>query len=82
MSTQPPKPEAPSPPRSCRFFDRTGCGYLKTDDLRRLLHSLGLALPNRTVRELVAGVADQSGRYKGERVYYRDITDKEKATDK
>lgn len=51
-----------------RFFDRTGCGYFKTEDLRRLLHSLGLGLPQRLVKELVAdppGVSGASVRFKG-----------------
>lgn len=30
-----------------RYFDRTGCGYMKQDDLRRLLQVLGCALPHR-----------------------------------
>jgi hypothetical protein len=45
--------------------------------MRRLLHNLGQALPARVVKDLVARVADPSGRHKGERVYYRDLTDKE-----
>ena len=73
----------------CRFFDRTGCGYIKVDDLRRLLHSLGLGLTHRTVKELVgaaldasarASAAASSGRSGGaaaDRIYYRDLTDKE-----
>jgi hypothetical protein len=44
--------------------------------MRRLVHNLGLGLPSRLVKELVARVADPSGRHKGERVYYRDMTDK------
>lgn len=59
-----------------RYFDRSGCGYIKCDDLKRLLHNLGYYLSPKTVRELVYAVADK-GKYKHERVYYRDITDKE-----
>eukprot|EP00803_Ostreobium_quekettii_P006031 evm.model.scf_3803.1 EVM.evm.TU.scf_3803.1 scf_3803:4028-11146(+) len=62
-----------------RYFDRTGCGYIRCEDLRRMLHNLGRSVPPRTVRELVANVADRSMRYKERepRVYYRDLTDKE-----
>jgi hypothetical protein len=45
--------------------------------MRRLVHGLGQALPARVVKDLVARVADPTGRHKGERVYYRDLTDKE-----
>ncbi len=42
------------------------------------MHNLGLALPQRFVRELVAQVADASGgRMKGERLFYRTLTDTE-----
>eukprot|EP00803_Ostreobium_quekettii_P002366 evm.model.scf_336.5 EVM.evm.TU.scf_336.5 scf_336:60598-75964(-) len=62
-----------------RYFDRTGCGYIKSEDLRRMLHNLGRSMPPRTVRDLVANVVDRSSRYKDRdtRVYYRDLTDKE-----
>lgn len=64
---------------ACRYFDRTGCGYIKCEDLCRMLHNLGRSMPPRTIRELVANVADRSMRYKERepRVYYRDLTDKE-----
>lgn len=55
--------------RPDRFFDRTGCGYFRTDDLRRLLHALGLGLPHRVVRELARGKDDALGpnvRFKSE----------------
>lgn len=62
-----------------RYFDKTGCGYIKADDLRRLLHNLGRCMAPRCVRELVSAVVDRSTRYKerDSRVYYRDLTDKE-----
>lgn len=60
-----------------RYFDRTGVGYIRSEDLRRLLLSLGLGLSVRVVKDLVERVADPSGRHKGERVYYRDLVDKE-----
>lgn len=58
-----------------RFFDRAGCGYIKCDDLRRLLHNLGCCLAPRVVRELVHGAA-AANKEKHDRVFYRNLTDK------
>ena len=58
-----------------RYFDRAGCGYLKCDDLRRLLHNLGCCLAPRVVRELVHGAAAMN-KEKLDRVCYRSLTDK------
>jgi len=57
-----------------RFFDRAGCGYIKCDDLRRLLHNIGSCLAPRVVRDLVSGVANKE---KQDRVYYQSLTDKD-----
>ncbi len=62
-----------------RYFDRTGCGYIKVEDMRRLLHSLGLGLPYRAVKDL-ASVAQEVSAMRGghsssDRIYYRDLTD-------
>jgi len=38
-----------------RFFDKTGTGYLKVEDLRCIVHNLGVQLPHRRVRSLVLG---------------------------
>jgi len=59
-----------------RYFDRGGCGYIKCDDLRRLLHNLGCCLAPRVVRELVHGAAAMN-KEKHDRVFYRTMTDKE-----
>ena len=61
-----------------RYFDKSGCGYIKVDDMRRLLHNLGAGLPHRLVKDLASVAADTSGgsRGRGERVYYREIADK------
>ena len=53
-----------------------GTGYLKIDDLRKIVHNLGRDLSHRTVKELCVSVADPTGRHP-DRVYYRDITDRE-----
>lgn len=50
------------------FFDRSGCGYIKVDDMRRILGSLGLYLPPRTVKDL-AGLASDSGRCATEQLW-------------
>jgi len=55
----------------------TGAGYIKLDDLRRLLHALGAGLPQWLVKELTSNVADLARRGRPDRVYYRDLTDVE-----
>ena len=67
-----------------RFFDRAGCGYLKADDLRRLLNSLGLSLSYRAAKDLTHAALDASARSSSsgrashpDRFYYRDLTDVE-----
>ena len=67
-----------------RFFVRAGFGYLKGDDLRRLLNLLGLSLPYRTAKELMHAALDASARSSSsgrashpDRFYYRDLTDVE-----
>lgn len=56
-----------------RYFDKTGTGYLRVEDLRRILHNLDQGLPHRAIKALVAAVADPHGAYRGERVYYRYV---------
>jgi hypothetical protein len=71
-------------PFALRFFDRAGCGYLKADDLRRLLNSLGLSLSYRAAKDLTHAALDASARSSSsgrashpDRFYYRDLTDVE-----
>ena len=72
-------------PSPHRFFDRAGCGYIKGEDLRRLLNLLGLSLTYRTVKELMYTALDASARATSaagrnshpDRFYYRDLTDVE-----
>ena len=54
-----------------------GVGYMKVDDLRRLLHGLGAGLPQWLVKELTSNVTDLARRGRTDRVYYRDLTDVE-----
>lgn len=62
-----------------RFLDKTGAGYILTDDLRRLLEGLGLALHHAVVKELCVNVADVSGKYKNERIHYMSLCEAEVA---
>lgn len=65
---------------STRYFDRTGCGYLRIEDLRRILHNLHTCLPHRTVRDLAAlylssSSSDRKSSSSESRCYYRDFTE-------
>lgn len=51
-----------------------GTGYLKVDDMKTLLHSLGLSMSHRLVRELTSSVADSR---RTDRIYYRELTEAE-----
>lgn len=53
----------------------SGAGYIRTDDLRKILHNLGSGLPNWLVKELTSNVADLARRGRPDRIYYRDLTD-------
>ena len=62
-----------------KMLSRAGTGYLRVDDLRRIINNLGLSLSLRTVKELCLNVAggSPSSKTRSDRVYYRDVTDKE-----
>lgn len=57
-----------------------GCGYIKTDDMRRVLHNLGLRLSYRQVKDLCAYVAEVTSNTgisrtsRTDRISYRQIT--------
>lgn len=53
-----------------------GTGYIKVDDLRKVLHNLGLGLSHRTAKELCLMVAEPSAR-RPEKVFYRELYEKE-----
>lgn len=69
-----------------RFFDRTGCGYLRTEDLRKIFSSLGMPLSHRMVKDLVASAVEvavarsPAARTGDDRLYIREITDREVST--
>lgn len=44
-----------------RYFDRTGAGYLRTDDLRKLVDLLGLGRNHAAVKQLALCVAVSAG---------------------
>ena len=58
-----------------------GTGYIRCEDLRRIVHNLGRSLAYRSVKELVASVAEglaaattsSGSRHKADRVYYRQL---------
>lgn len=58
-----------------------GTGYIKTDDMRKILHNVGLRLSYRQVKELCAYVAETTGNAvssrsnRTDRIFYRQITD-------
>lgn len=50
------------------------------DDVKRLLSTLGLAIPQRVVKELLAAASDGGGsssssRPSSEKLFYRDLTE-------
>lgn len=59
----------------------TGTGYIKTEDMRRILHNLGVRLSYRQVKDLCTYVAEttsntgSSRSSKADRIYYRQLTD-------
>ena len=54
------------------LFDTSGCGHVRTDDLRHLLHGLGRGLSHRVVRELALDAAESSSGGRGrDCVFYR-----------
>nr|XP_024373654.1 uncharacterized protein LOC112281406 isoform X1 [Physcomitrium patens]PNR55140.1 hypothetical protein PHYPA_006034 [Physcomitrium patens] len=61
-----------------RYFDKSRVGYLKSDDLRRLLHCLGKFLTHRNVKDIVAcAVSESSKSTRDDRIIYRIFTEKE-----
>lgn len=58
-----------------------GTGYIKTEDMRRILHNLGLRLSYRQVKDLCNYVAEttsstaSSRSSRADRIYYRQLTD-------
>jgi len=59
--------------RAFQFFDRDGIGYIKSDDLETLFHSLGQNLSHYQVRSLTHKCIDTNTR----RLYYKKLVEKE-----
>ena len=59
----------------------TGTGYIKTEDMRRILHNLGVRLSYRQVKDLCTYVAETTSNTgstrssRADRIYYRQLTD-------
>lgn len=64
-------------PYSWTRIGSAGVGYIKTDDLRKILHNLGAGLPHWLVKDLIYNVVDMTRRGRTDRVYYQSITDVE-----
>mmetsp|Transcript_19587 Transcript_19587/g.59259 ORF Transcript_19587/g.59259 Transcript_19587/m.59259 type:complete len:241 (+) Transcript_19587:880-1602(+) len=62
---------------ACRYFDHTGAGYIRADDLRRLLHVLDRDLPHWLIREAASMLASESGRSRHSKIAFRDIYSEE-----
>ena len=59
-----------------RFFDRSCCGYMHVEDLRRVLQCASLGLTSKEVHKLVLEASDQSDAImsrKGDRIYYTNL---------
>lgn len=56
-----------------------GTGYIKIEDMRKMLHNLGLRLSYRHVKDLCGHVAEttaaSSRSNRTDRIFYRQITD-------
>jgi len=53
------------------YVDKTRTGYIKSEDMRRLLHLLGQSFSSRVIRDIVNAVSERSGRHRGERILYK-----------
>eukprot|EP00243_Klebsormidium_subtile_P011602 TRINITY_DN6651_c0_g1_i2.p2 TRINITY_DN6651_c0_g1~~TRINITY_DN6651_c0_g1_i2.p2 ORF type:complete len:237 (+),score=107.62 TRINITY_DN6651_c0_g1_i2:684-1394(+) len=60
-----------------RFFDKSKSGYLKADDLKRILHNLNKFLSQRHVKDLVTSALSETRSARDDRIAYRDLTDVE-----
>lgn len=63
------------------LFVSVGTGYIKSEDMRRILHSLGRQMSYRQVKDLCSFVAEvtcstSSSRSRNDRILYRQLTDK------
>eukprot|EP00897_Mesotaenium_endlicherianum_P006610 jgi/Mesen1/5978/ME000302S04977 len=63
--------------KAYRYFDRNRTNYLKSEDLKRILHSLGEYLSNKNVKDLVYWANSESGKSRDDRIMYRSFTAKE-----
>ncbi|KAJ6312143.1 hypothetical protein OIU77_013820 [Salix suchowensis] len=56
-----------------RFFDRNGAGYIRVEDMRLIIHSLGKFLSHRDVKELVQSALLESNTGRDDRILYNKL---------
>ncbi|CAA6665213.1 unnamed protein product [Spirodela intermedia] len=56
-----------------RYFDRNRVGYIKVEDLRLIIHNLGLFLSQKEVKELVQSALLESSSSRDNRVMYHKL---------
>lgn len=59
-----------------RYFDRTGAGYIRDDDMEVILHNLGMCLSRHSVQQVLSHATTEYSA-KSARVYYERIAEKE-----
>lgn len=63
--------------KAYRYFDRDRTGYIKLDDLRRILHSLGKLLSDKNLRELTLCALFESNKSpRSGRILYTNLVKK------
>ncbi|KAG9159241.1 hypothetical protein Leryth_020928 [Lithospermum erythrorhizon] len=56
-----------------RFFDRNRAGYIRVEDMRVIIHSLGKCLPHRDVKELVISALLESNTGRNDHILYEKL---------
>ncbi|XP_061366325.1 protein SHORT ROOT IN SALT MEDIUM 1 isoform X2 [Gastrolobium bilobum] len=56
-----------------RFFDRNRVGYIRVEDMRLIIHSLGMFLSHRDVKELVQSALLESNTGRDDRILYNKL---------
>ncbi|MED6148926.1 hypothetical protein PIB30_057587 [Stylosanthes scabra] len=56
-----------------RFFDRNQAGYIRVEDMRLVIHNLGMFLSHRDVKELVQSALLESSTGRDDRILYNKL---------
>ncbi|KAE9605540.1 putative Cell cycle and apoptosis regulator protein [Lupinus albus] len=56
-----------------RFFDRNRAGYIRVEDMRLVIHNLGMFLSHRDVKELVQSALLESNTGRDDRILYNKL---------